>query len=152
MLDHRGALVAERRRAQQRLRWQLHELDPTLTLPLGALDRSCWLDRLGRRFARREQTTQVRIARDLLARCRSLTRSVLELERELAERTSVLAPALLRLPGCGHSGPRSCCARSVRASASEATPSLPATPASRRSRLAPASTSATGSTAAATGN
>jgi transposase len=152
LLDHRDDLVAERRRAQQRLRWQLHELDPTLTLPLGALDRSCWLDRLGRRFARREQTTQVRIARDLLARCRSLTRSVLELERELAERTSVLAPALLRLPGCGHSGPRSCCARSVRASASEATPSLPATPASRRSRLAPASTSATGSTAAATGN
>jgi transposase len=104
LLDHRDDLVAERRRAQQRLRWQLHELDPTLTLPLGALDRSCWLDRLGRRFARREQTTQVRIARDLLARCRSLTRSVLELERELAERTSVLAPALLRLPGCGPLG------------------------------------------------
>jgi transposase len=104
LVDHRDDLVAERRRAQQRLRWHLHELEPTLTVPLGALDRGIWLDRLGRRLARREQTTQVRIARDLLARCRGLTRSVLELERELAERTSALAPALLRLPGCGPLG------------------------------------------------
>ena len=100
VLDHRDDLVAERRRAQQRLRWHLHELDPTLRVPLGALDRALWLNRLGRRLARREQTTQVRIARDLLARCRSLTRSVLELERELQERTQALAPALLQLPGC----------------------------------------------------
>jgi transposase len=91
LLDHRDDLVAERRRCQQRLRWHLHELDPSLAVPLGAL-------------ARREQTTQVRIARDLVARCRSLTRSVLELERELAERTQSLAPALLRLPGCGSLG------------------------------------------------
>jgi transposase len=104
LLDHRDDLVAERRRAQQRLRWHLHELDPALAVPLGALDRSIWLDRLGRRLSRREQTTQVRIARDLLARCRGLTRSVLELERELAERSSALAPALLRLPGCGPLG------------------------------------------------
>jgi transposase len=104
LVDHRDDLVAERRRAQQRLRWHLHELDPALQVPLGALDRSCWLDRLGRRLARREQTTQVRIARELLARCRSLTRSVLELERELAERTRTLAPALLGLPGCGPLG------------------------------------------------
>jgi transposase len=104
LVDHRDDLVAERRRAQQRLRWHLHELDPTLALPLGALDRALWLERLGRRLARLEQTTQVRIARELLARCRSLTRSILELERELAERTGALAPALLRLPGCGPLG------------------------------------------------
>jgi transposase len=73
-------------------------------VPLGALDRALWLERLGRRLARCEQTTQVRIARDLLARCRTLTRSVLALERELDERTRRLAPALLRLPGCGPLG------------------------------------------------
>jgi transposase len=101
LLDHRDDLVAERRRCQQRLRWHLHELEPTLAVPLGALDRSSWLDRLGRRLARREQTTQVRIARDLLGRCRNLTRSVLELERELHARTCAIAPALLELPGCG---------------------------------------------------
>jgi transposase len=101
LLDHRDDLVAERRRAQQRLRWHLHELDPSLRVPLGALDRGLWLDRLGRRLARREQTTQVRIARELLARCRSLTRSVLELERELQTRTQRIAPRLLELAGCG---------------------------------------------------
>lgn len=101
LLDHRDDLVAERRRCQQRLRWHLHELDPTLQVPLGALDRGVWLDRLARRLARLQQTTQVRIARDLVARCRGLTRSVLELERELAQRTQVLAPRLLELAGCG---------------------------------------------------
>ncbi len=101
LVDHRDDLVAERRRAQQRLRWHLHELDPTLAIPLGALDRALWLDRLGRRLARSEQTTQVRIARQLPARCRSLTRSILELERELAEPTEALVPKLLELAGCG---------------------------------------------------
>jgi transposase len=101
LVDHRDDLVDERRRCQQRLRWHLHELDPSLHAPLGALDRAVWLDRLSRQLARREQTTQVRIARDLIARCRSLNRSIAELERELQERTTTIAPRLLALPGCG---------------------------------------------------
>jgi transposase len=101
LVDHRDDLVAERRRCQQRLRWHLHELDPTLQVPLGALDRAVWLDRLGRQLARREQTTQTRIARDLLGRCKTLTRSIVDLDRELHERTQTLAPRLLELPGCG---------------------------------------------------
>src|SRR5439155_17811650 len=59
LVDHRDDLVAERRRCQQRLRWHLHELDPRLAVPLGALDRPVWLDRLTRQLARRQQTTQV---------------------------------------------------------------------------------------------
>jgi transposase len=101
LVDHRDDLVDERRRCQQRLRWHLHELDPGLHAPLGALDRAVWLDRLSRQLARRQQTTQVRIARDLIARCRSLNRSIAELERELQERTATIAPQLLALPGCG---------------------------------------------------
>jgi transposase len=101
LVDHRDDLVDERRRCQQRLRWHLHELDPSLHVPLGALDRAVWLDRLSRRLARRERTTQVWIARELIARCRSLNRSILELERELQERTTTIAPRLLALPGCG---------------------------------------------------
>lgn len=101
LVDHRDDLVAERRRAQQRLRWHLHELDPSLAVPLGALDRALWLERLGRRLARYEQTTQVRIARDLVARCRASTREIVALERELEARTQTLAPRLLELPGCG---------------------------------------------------
>src|SRR5437870_8932906 len=100
LVDHRDDLVAERRRCQQRLRWHLHELDPRLAVPLGALDRPVWLDRLARRLARREQATQVRIARDLLARCRTLTRSIVELDHELQARTQALAPRLLALAGC----------------------------------------------------
>src|SRR5918995_4008485 len=101
LVDHRDDLVDERRRAQQRLRWHLHELDPAIAVPAGALDRTVWLDRLPRRLARREQTLQVRIARDLVGRCRTLTRAILELERELAVMTAQTAPALLKLPGCG---------------------------------------------------
>ncbi|HKC19942.1 MAG TPA: transposase [Candidatus Dormibacteraeota bacterium] len=67
---------------------------------MGALDRTVWLERLGRQLARREQTVQVRIARELLGRCRSLTRSVTELDRELHLQATAIAPRLLELPGC----------------------------------------------------
>ena len=43
----------------------------------------------------------MRVARDLVVRCRSLTRTILELDRELEQRTMRTAPALLELPGCG---------------------------------------------------
>jgi transposase len=101
LVDHRDDLVDERRRAQQRLRWHLHELDPTLAIPAGALDRAVWLDRLTRRLARGEQTVLVRIARELIGRCRSLTRTIVALDRELQRRISETAPGLLALPGCG---------------------------------------------------
>jgi transposase len=101
LVDHRDDLVDERRRVQQRLRWHVHELEPALAVPAGALDRSVWLDRLARRLARHDQSLQARIARELVGRCRSLTRSILELDRELQQRTSATSPALLALPGCG---------------------------------------------------
>jgi transposase len=101
LVVHRDDLVDERRRCQQRLRWHLHQLDPRLAVPPGALDRTLQLDRVGRWLARREQSVQVRIARDLITRCRSLGRAISELERELATLTMQTAPALLELPGCG---------------------------------------------------
>jgi transposase len=101
LVDHRDDLVDERRRAQQRLRWQLHDLDPELTVPPGALDRPLWLDRFARRLRGGEQTVQIRIARELVGRCRSLTRSILELDRELQTRSEQRAPRLLALPGRG---------------------------------------------------
>jgi transposase len=42
----------------------------------------------------------VRIARELLGRCRSLNRAIAQLDRDLHDRTSALAPRLLELPGC----------------------------------------------------
>ena len=100
LVDHRDDLVDERRRAQQRLRWHLHELDPSLQVPLGALDRAIWLERLSRQLARRQQTVQTQIARELVNRCRALSRSIRELDRELHAQTTELAPRLLELPGC----------------------------------------------------
>jgi transposase len=101
LVVHRDDLVDERRRSQQRLRWHLHQLDPELAVPPAALDRVAQLERVGRWLARREQSVQVRIARDLVARCRSLGRAISELEHELAVVTAQTAPALLELPGCG---------------------------------------------------
>jgi transposase len=101
LVDHRDDLVDERRRTQQRLRWHLHELDPTLVVPLRRLDRASHLDRVGRWLARREQEVQVRIARELVTRIRSLTRAIDELNQALEQRAAAVAPALLELPGCG---------------------------------------------------
>jgi transposase len=100
LVDHRDDLVDERRRTQQRLRWHLHQLDPTFVVPARHLDRASRLDRVSRWLARREQNVQVRIARELVARCRSLTRTIAELESELQQQTAKTAPALLELPGC----------------------------------------------------
>ena len=101
LVVHRDDLVDERRRCQQRLRWHLHQLDPSFVVPAGALDRAIWLDRVARWLARRTPEVQVRIARDLVSRCRSLTRTIGALDRELATMSAKTAPALLELPGCG---------------------------------------------------
>src|SRR3954468_7602360 len=101
LVDHREDLVDERRRAQQRLRWHLHQLDPSFIVPARRLDRTTQLERVARWLARREQEVQVGVARELVARCRSLTRTIVELDAELEQRTAQTAPALLELPGCG---------------------------------------------------
>jgi transposase len=56
---------------------------------------------VARRLGRAEQTVQVRIGRELVGRCRSLTRTILALDRELQARIEKTAPALIALPGCG---------------------------------------------------
>jgi transposase len=152
LVDHRDDLVAERRRCQQRLRWHLHELDPSLRVPLGALDRTVGLERLRRQLARSEQTTQVRIARDLLGRCRELTRSIAQLDRDLQARTQLLAPRLLELAGCGplSAAKLLCEIGPIDRFASDAQLARHAGVA--RSTPARASISATDSTAAATAN
>lgn len=99
--DHREDLVQERTRMQSRLRWHTHDLDPELEIPAGALDRRVWLDRIARQLARFEQTAQVRIARELVARCRELTRRIEQLERELETLVRREAGELLTLVGCG---------------------------------------------------
>ena len=101
LVDHRDAIVDERRRVQQRLRWHLHQLDPTFAVPLRMLGRASHLERVSRWLARQDQELQVRLARELVARCLSLNAAIAELDQELERRTQELAPALLDVPGCG---------------------------------------------------
>jgi transposase len=101
LVDHRDDLVDERRRIQQRLRWHLHQLDPSFLVVAKGLDRPVHLDRVGRWLARQPAEVQVRVAKELVVRCRSLTRTITGLDRELEQRTAEMAPGLLELPGCG---------------------------------------------------
>jgi transposase len=98
LVDHRDDLLDERCRIQQRLRWHLHELDPTLVVPLRRLDRASQLERVGRWLARRDQDVQVRIARELVARCRSLTRTIDELNQDSTAPSHVRLDLPARLP------------------------------------------------------
>ena len=101
LLDHHDDLVAARSDQQRRLRWHLHDLYDDLGIPAGALDRAVWLDRVGGRLRRSEQTARVRIARELVAQIRAATRRIRELEREITALVSELCPQLVAEPGCG---------------------------------------------------
>ncbi len=101
LVDHREDLVAERTRAQNRLRWHLHELDPGRRSPARE-------PRPHGRPRRARATgwptspgTVARIARELVGRIRELTRIIDDLEREISRLVAELAPTLLALPGCG---------------------------------------------------
>ena len=99
--DHRDDLVATRTQEQQRLRWHLHDMWPELEIPSGALDTGKWLGKVSRRLARAEQTTRVRVARDLVRQIAARTTRIRELESELAQLVSAYAPQLLAERGCG---------------------------------------------------
>jgi transposase len=100
LVDHREDLVAERTRAENRLRWHLHELDPGSEPGARSLDRVVVLAALEDRLAAAPGTVG-RIARELVARIRALTVAINALEREIGRLVSGLAPSLLALTGCG---------------------------------------------------
>jgi transposase len=99
LVDHREDLVGERTRMLNRLRWHLHELDPSLEPARGALSPRS-LRTLEAALAARDGLV-ARLARGLIGRCLELTGEIRALEREIAERVSVLAPSLLAICGCG---------------------------------------------------
>jgi transposase len=84
LVDHREDLIAARTADQQRLRWHLHNLWPELEIPSGALDTSKWLGKISRRLARAQQTTRVRVARELVRQITARTTRIRELQTELA--------------------------------------------------------------------
>ena len=100
LVDHREDLVAERTRAQNRLRRHLHELDPGNEPGPRSLDRAVVLAALEARLAEVPGTV-ARIARELVTRIRELTGTIDALEREISRLVTDVSPKLLALPGCG---------------------------------------------------
>ena len=100
LVDHREDLVAERTRCINRLRWHLHELDPTWDPPARKLVRLKHLDAVAERLVTLEGPV-ARIAAEIVAHARQLTVRETELEREITAIVRQLAPALLALVGVG---------------------------------------------------
>ncbi len=101
--DHRQDLIAERTRAQNRLRWHLLELCAELerSLKRGALEQARSLDRIDRQLRRLPASARVRVARDEVAQIRTLTRQTNALQRELQVLVCAHRPQLLTETGCG---------------------------------------------------
>ena len=98
---YRERLVDMRTRLSNELRWQLHDLWPDWEIPTKALIQSGWQTKVQARLARAEQTTQVRIARDMIVRVRELTRAAKDLYEQIAALVKQVAPQLLAEPGIG---------------------------------------------------
>src|SRR4051812_8353991 len=99
LVDHRERLVAQRTALSNDLRWHLHDLWPETVIPPPPLSACGGQTRLAARLARAEQTARVRVARDELRRVRELTRTINDLQAELAGLVATLAPRLLAEPG-----------------------------------------------------
>jgi transposase len=100
LVDHRRVLVNERTRLASRIRWYVHELDPSLHIPSRALRRFCVARELLERLEAFDGLV-ARLARESLQRCLELTDRVNKLEREIRALVRDCAPELLDIPGCG---------------------------------------------------
>lgn len=101
LVDHREDMVAQRTQMQNRLRWHLHELDPSVDPAMRSLDRTVVLDRVQAALQAMPHSVVRRIALELVADIRALTARIKGLERELRELVQNQAPQLLTIPGCG---------------------------------------------------
>jgi transposase len=100
LVDHREDLVNERTRCINRLRWHLHELDPTWDPTARSLTSYKNIDAITTRLANLEGMV-ARIAGEIAAHIRQLTVQERTLEREITTRVTALAPTLLALAGVG---------------------------------------------------
>ncbi len=100
--DHRGALVAERTRHQNRLRDLLHQLDPDLAaaIPPGGLTRISRLAQIIDAY-RHRTGVEAEIVVDLAHACHDLTEKINKLEKRLPKLLDNVAAPLRGLRGCG---------------------------------------------------
>ena len=91
--------MTERTQIINRLRWHLHELDPSWLPAARTLWRPRNLATITERLADIDGMV-ARLARALVERCRNLSAQILELDRELEPLVAHLAPTLLAICGC----------------------------------------------------
>ncbi len=99
LVDHREALVAERTRMINRLRWHLVDLDPGLEPPLRAMTRQITLKHLSADLQRLPAQVRRDLALELVAAISAATQRINELERDLTNRVTPMAPALMAITG-----------------------------------------------------
>lgn len=101
--DHRTDLLAERTKQINRLRWHLVDLCPDLEakIPARRLHSGVMLDRIARRLRSEERSARHRVALELVASIRSISRQADGLERELRVLILAYRPALLAEQGLG---------------------------------------------------
>ncbi|MGH7640617.1 MAG: IS110 family transposase [Candidatus Dormibacteria bacterium] len=100
LMDYRDDLVGERTRMENRLLWDLHELEPVLRFPARSF-RSVCQRRTMAAALRRHPGLLADIARKLLETILHLSARIERLDQEVNDRIVTLAPHLLALRGCG---------------------------------------------------
>lgn len=154
LADHRSDLVAERTRQIARLRWHLVDLCPELeaSIPARQLDSGPMLDRIARCLRREQRTVRVRVALELVASIRGISRQADALERELRVLIAAYRPGLLAEQGCGTLTAATLIGRTAGAEGSPQTRTSRARQVSHRSPCPPDEKIVTGCTAAGIGN
>lgn len=90
LVDHRENRVHERTRVQSRIRWHLHEIDPTYEVPERGLKRLVVLDAVTAWLVERNGIV-VELCAELVAMTRAMTMRINELERRIQQLTRQLA-------------------------------------------------------------
>ncbi|WP_051025314.1 IS110 family transposase [Nocardia aobensis] len=99
LLDHREDLTAERTRMINRLRWHLHDLE--VPLPDGrALTSLTALNAVRERLGSSSSGIRTEIAIELTDRIIAVTGRINDIKHRIEARVQILAPQLLKLPGC----------------------------------------------------
>lgn len=100
LVDHREDLVGENTRHINRLRWHLHELDPSWDPPAKSLRTLRRLNEISQKLTSFDGLV-AEIATELVERITSLTQRMKQLETRITTIIEKLAPTLLEMDGVG---------------------------------------------------
>lgn len=103
LVDHRDRLTARRTDVQNRLRWDLHELDPARgdSIPAGSLDRTKVLDALEGWLSEQPPSVLTAILLEHVTDCRDLSARIRAFDKQIKALAAKTVPTLLAARGCG---------------------------------------------------